>query len=48
MWLHQQQETFSEDLNPSGLVAAVEEVTPDKDAIQDYDARGGHTSQKVK
>ena len=42
-----QQETFSEDLNPSGLVTAVEEVM-DKDATQDDKAQGGHTSRKVK
>ena len=43
-----QQETFSEDLNPSGLVTAVEEVMPNKDAIEDDDAGDGHTSRKVK
>ena len=45
-----QQETFSEDLNASGLVTAaaeMEEVT-DKDAAQDDEAKGGHISRKVK
>ena len=42
------QETFSEDLNPSGLVTAVEEVMPEKDAMQDDDAKDGHTNRKVK
>ena len=45
-----QQDTFTEDLNASGLVtvaAEIEEVT-DKDTGQDYEAKGGHTSRKVK
>lgn len=45
-----QQETFSEDLNASGLVTAAaerEEVT-DKLAAQDDDAKGGHARRKVK
>lgn len=45
-----QQETFSEDLNVSGLVTAAaerEEVT-DKPAAQDDDAKGGHARRKVK
>lgn len=45
-----QQETFSEDLNASRLVtvaAEIEEVT-DEDAEQDDEAKGGHTSRKVK
>ena len=45
-----QQDTFTEDLNASGLVtvaAEIEEVT-DKETGQDYEAKGGHTSRKVK
>ena len=45
-----QQDTFTEDLNASGLVtvaAEIEEVT-DKDTGQGYEAKGGHTSRKVK
>ena len=45
-----QQDTFTEDLNASGLVtvaAEIEEAT-DKDTGQGHEAKGGHTSRKVK